>query len=152
MKNPLKFCAFVLSMSIALGGCMADKKPAQASATAPSSTPPPKLTGTQWTLEDLGGKPVIASSRATLTFPEDGRAAGNGSCNRFTGTVDITGSTIKFGPLAATRMMCDPASTNQESEYLKALAGAEKYEVQNRLTLYLYVHGLQQPLRFHAIL
>jgi len=87
-----------------------------------------------------------------LTFPEEGKTAGNGSCNRFTGSVDINGNTIKFGPLAATRMMCDPESSNQESEYLKALAGAEKYEVQNRLTLYLYVHGLEKPLRFHAAL
>jgi len=152
MKNALKLYTLALFSWVAFGGCMADKKPARATATAPATASLAKLTGTQWTLEDLAGKPVIANSRATLTFPEEGKTAGNGSCNRFTGSVDINGNTIKFGPLAATRMMCDPESSNQESEYLKALAGAEKYEVQNRLTLYLYVHGLEKPLRFHAAL
>ena len=150
MKNAFKLCGFAVLACVALGGCMADKKPAQAA--APATLSPPNLTGTQWSLEDLAGKPVIASSRATLTFPEDGRVAGNGSCNRFTGSVDVNANTIKFGPLAATRMMCDADSSHQESEYLKALAGAEKYEVEKRLTLYLYVHGLDKPLRFRAVL
>jgi heat shock protein HslJ len=150
MKNALELCGFALSTSIALGGCMADKEPVQATALPAAS--PAKLTGTQWSLEDLAGKPVIANSRATLTFPEDGKVAGNGSCNRFTGSVDVNRNTIKFGPLAATRMMCDADSSKQESEYLKALAGAETYEVQNRLTLYLYMQGREKPLRFHAIL
>lgn len=152
MNNALKLCGFALFVCIAFGGCTADKKPAQANVPAQTTASPPKLTGTQWTLEDLAGKPVIVNSRATLNFPEEGKVAGNGSCNQFTGSVDVSGKTIKFGPLAATRMMCDPDASNQESEYLKALAAAEKYEIENRLTLYLYIHGVEKPLRFHAIL
>lgn len=56
-------------------GCGVDKKPAQ---------PKARLAGTQWALEEMGGKPVIEHSRATLFFPEGGQASGNGSCNRIT--------------------------------------------------------------------
>lgn len=40
-------------------GCGVDKKPAQ---------PKARLAGTQWALEEMGGKPVIEHSRATLFF------------------------------------------------------------------------------------
>jgi heat shock protein HslJ len=95
---------------------------------------------------------VIANSRATLNFPDNTSVAGNGSCNRFTGSVSIMGSAMKFGPLAATRMMCDQETSRQENDYLKALAKVERYEIQNRLTLYLYSKNSDQPLKFHAIL
>ena len=100
----------------------------------------------------MDGKPVIANSRATLNFPDYTSVAGNGSCNRFTGSMDIMGSFMKFGPLAATRMMCDPEASRQENDYLKALANVERYEIQNRLMLYLYSKSSDQPLKFHAIL
>jgi heat shock protein HslJ len=49
---------------------------------------------------------VIADSRATLAFPEAGKVAGNGSCNRFTGAAELNGRAIKLGPLASTKMAC----------------------------------------------
>ena len=134
---------------------MADKKPSQAAAppAAQSGADMDRgLAGTKWSLEEIGGKPVMADSRASLDFPTNSGVAGNGSCNRFTGSVEITGSTLKFGPLAATRMMCGPDSTRQESEYLNALADVDRYEIRNRLTLYLYLKNSDQPLKFHAVL
>lgn len=87
-------------------------------------------------------------SRATLTFLEAGKVEGNGSCNRFAGSAETNGATIKFGPLAATRMMCEPDASNQETEYLKALEGVHRFEV-NGEKLYLFVNGTERPLVFH---
>src|SRR5215470_14498572 len=105
MKNSLKVSSLVLLVCTALGGCTADKKPtptAAPSTTAASGSVPDRgLAGTQWALEEMDGNRVIANSRATLDFPNNASVAGNGSCNRFTGSVDITGSTMKFHPLAA---------------------------------------------------
>src|SRR5438445_10987684 len=67
-----------------VGGCEAGKKPAQSA----SKQRPVNLTGTQWTLEEIGGKPVIEHSKATLAFLEEGRVSGNGSCNRFIGPAE----------------------------------------------------------------
>ena len=152
MKNSVELLFLAVMAGLACSGCPADKKPTQAAAPAASPAPDRGLRGTQWSLEQLNGKPVIANSRATLDFPSNQNAAGNASCNRFTGPVDISGDSIRFGPLAATRMMCDPDSTRQENEYLAALAGVERYEIRNRLTLYLYLRNSDQPLKFHAVL
>jgi len=156
MKSSVKLTSLAVVVCAALAGCMTDKRPTQAAgkpASASSAALPDRgLAGTEWTLEEMDGKPVIANSRATLSFAYGKSVAGNGSCNRFTGSVDISGSTIKFGPLAATRMMCDGETSRQESAYLKALADAGRYEVQNRLTLYLHLKSSDKPLKFHAIL
>ncbi len=106
-----------------------------------------ELAGTGWRLEDLGGAGVLDRVEATLEFPEEGRAAGNGSCNRFFGTVEMKGETISFGPLASTRMACAEATSNQEAKYLEALQSAERFTLDGS-TLSIYSKGMEKPLRF----
>jgi putative lipoprotein len=105
------------------------------------------LVGTAWRLEDLGGDGVLDRVEATLEFPEEGRAAGNGSCNRFFGTVEIERGSISFGPLASTRMACAEPISNQEAKYLEALRGAERFTL-DASTLSIYSKGMGKPLRF----
>lgn len=111
-------------------------------------TGPTRLLGTAWRLEDLGGAGVLDRVQATLEFPEIGRIAGSGSCNRFIGSVAIAGEEIKIGPLGSTRMACAEAVGNQEGEYLKALRNAERFTLDGS-TLLIYCKGLDKPLRFH---
>ena len=105
------------------------------------------LSGTTWLLEDLGGAGVLDRVEATLEFPETGKVAGKGSCNRFFGSVEISGASISFGPLGSTRMACVEAVMNQETKYLGALQGAERFRIDGT-TLLIYARGLDQPLRF----
>jgi heat shock protein HslJ len=105
------------------------------------------LSGSQWRLEDIGGAGVIDDSQATLAFPEAGKIAGNDSCNRFFGSAEIKGDTIKLSPLGATRMACPEAVMNQETKYLHALQSAERFEWKDPYLL-IYTKGLEQPLRF----
>jgi putative lipoprotein len=84
---------------------------------APAGGPP----GTAWVLEDLAGAGVMDYVRATLEFPEPGKVAGNGSCNRFFGSAPVTGDRLTVSPLGATRMACPEAVMNQESRYFQAL-------------------------------
>src|SRR5262245_8571340 len=145
MRNSVKVLGLGVLVCAMLGGCTANKSSTQTAAPAAGVN----LTKTQWRLEDLAGKPVIADSRATLTFQETGKVVGNGSCNRFTGTEEISGSTIKMGRLASTRMACMGEASTQETEYLKALEGAQRFEVKDG-KLYLYVSGLEKPLVYRA--
>lgn len=108
---------------------------------------PSGLWGTAWRLEDLGGAGVLDRVEATLEFTEAGKVAGSGSCNRFFGTVEISGASIKFSPLGSTRMACVEAVMNQEGKYLKALQDAERY-ARDGSALLIYGKGLEQPLRF----
>jgi heat shock protein HslJ len=106
------------------------------------------LHGTAWRLADLGGVAAIPGVEATLEFPEEGKASGRGSCNRFFGTVEISGESIRFGPLASTKMACiDDAANAQEKKYLEALQAAERI-VFDGPALVIYSRGNDQPLRF----
>lgn len=105
------------------------------------------LVGTAWRLEDLAGAGVVDRTEATLEFPEAGKVAGNGSCNRFFGTVVISGDSLSFGPLGSTRMSCAEAVGTQEATYLKALQDAERFTLEGSLLL-ISSKGMEKPLRF----
>lgn len=106
------------------------------------------LVGTEWVLRDLAGTPALEKPEATLGFPEAGHAAGSGSCNGFAGSVTISGSSIKFGPLTSTRMACMANGIgDQESRYLQALGAATRYELHGEKLL-IYFEGSDKPLVF----
>jgi heat shock protein HslJ len=105
------------------------------------------LWGTEWRLADLAGAGVLDRVEATLAFSETGRAAGNGSCNRFSGAVQISGDSISFGPLASTRMGCAEPISTQEVRYLGALQNAERFVLEGS-SLLIHSRGLEKPLRF----
>ena len=121
------------------------------SSVAPGAAPPGQaiaLPGSSWTLEGLAGTPAIGGVEATLEFLEGDRVSGNASCNRFTGTVKVTGTSIAFSPLAATRMACASAPANaQEAAYLKALNDAEGFVLEGT-SLQIFSKGQAAPLRF----
>jgi heat shock protein HslJ len=121
----------------------------QKAGTTRGATKAISLVGTQWALEEMGGRPAIEHSRATLFFLEGGQASSNGSCNRSTGTAEITGDPLKLGPLASTRMMCEPAASEQESAYFKALDAAQSLEMKDGKLL-MHVSGSDALLKFHA--
>lgn len=105
------------------------------------------LAGSEWRLADLNGNQVLDHVQATLAFPEPGKVAGSGSCNRFFGTAEIDAPAIKLGPLASTRMACPDAVMNQETRYLAALQSAKHFEWKDPY-LVVYCKGFEKPLRF----
>jgi heat shock protein HslJ len=144
--NLLYKLAATLLIVFALRAC-SSTNPTKAPALSPASASA-SLVGTEWTLRDVAGTPALAAPQATIQFPEAGRVAGNGSCNRFTGSVEISGLNLKFGPLASTRMACmDNVVGGQEAHYLKALGAATRYAMENG-DLLIYCDGYEKPLRF----
>jgi heat shock protein HslJ len=113
----------------------------------PGAPAPAPLVGSEWQLEDLGGRGVLDRVQATLAFPEAGRVAGNSSCNRFFGSYTLMQDRVAFGQLGGTRMACAEAVNEQETRYLDALQKAQRLEVQGR-TMLMHVQGLDKPLRF----
>jgi len=85
--------------------------------------------------------------RATLSFADPGRVTGNGSCNRYGGTVELGDGTIKVGPVMTTKMACTPEIDAQERAYLAALQNASRTELVNG-ELVVHCDSLEQPLRF----
>jgi heat shock protein HslJ len=106
----------------------------------PAAAPAAALEGTEWRLADIGGQPSAPAADSTrhpgFTLLARGRKVqGSAGCNRMTGTYQLDGLKLKFGPLATTRMACPAMQT--ETAFLKALAATTRYEVRgSSLTLY----------------
>lgn len=81
----------------------------------------------RWLAEDIRGGGVIDNLQTVLEIAEDGKVSGSGGCNRMSAVATVSGEDITFGPIAATRMACAPASMNQETKFFAALAEARTW-------------------------
>ena len=135
---PLRTTRFFSIAALAVAGTLG-------ACAAPSPAPEP-LWGSEWQLQSIAGQVALPQPAATLAFAQPGQVAGQGSCNRFSGTVEIEKDRLKFGPLMSTKMACIGGASEQESRYLGALQKAQRYEVQGD-TLLIHAQGMNQPLR-----
>ena len=93
----------------------------------------PALAKTRWlaTMINTGTgavSSVVAGSKVTAVFAEDGTVAGSGGCNTYSGPYKVDGASIEIGPVASTMMLCaDEAVGQQETAYFSALDKAATY-------------------------
>lgn len=91
------------------------------------------LTGTPWLIDGMvnGGTassiPAGITAAITLTDTHVDVEAG---CNRGAGTVIITDTTIEFGPIALTKVACDPSVMAVEQAVTRTLAATVTYRIQ----------------------
>ena len=82
------------------------------------------LTGS-WRLDEGDGPGgevgIIPTARVTMEVDAESGVTGSASCNRYSGTVVVDGSSVRFGPIATTRMACAPRPGAAEAAYLAAL-------------------------------
>ena len=94
----------------------------------PPETPNPLL-DVLWTVTGIGGDPIIAGTVVTFSIAADHRAGGNGGCNNYFTEASFEGPPLSFGPIAGTRMACDPAIMAQEALFFAALSATVGYEL-----------------------
>lgn len=96
--------------------------------------------------------PMLPSSNTELTADFVGdRVSGSGGCNRFMGGFQTQADQLSIGPLASTFMACEEPIMTQETRYLTALQGAQRYEVdQGQLTIFYQTEKASGVLRFTA--
>jgi len=91
------------------------------------------LTGIDWHLVDIRGQaavPADVAKRPWLHFDDSSRVFGSGGCNRTTGGYTLSGTSIRIGPLAATKMAClDTALTRQEDQFLSVLDTVDRVAI-----------------------
>jgi heat shock protein HslJ len=97
------------------------------------------LENTYWRATQLEGQPVSAGqpgSQAYLVFEAGGRVSGSDGCNRVAGAYELNRDSIRFAPMAATRMACPgPAGTERAFGY--AVTNASFWRILgDRLELY----------------
>lgn len=93
------------------------------------------LTGREWMVAGLDGKPVLSTSRITISFGADGRISGNASCNAFTGSYKVNNSSLYVGPLALTRKACVPPLMDQEAAFVSLLETVSQMQIDASGTL-----------------
>lgn len=96
-----------------------------------------------YTLVELNGEAV--SSDATVTFPTEGRAEGNGPCNAWSASQTAPYPWIELGPIAATRRACPELAF--ESRFFEALTNVSLAEVSGPL---LVLSGDEAEMVFRA--
>jgi len=92
-------------------------------------SPASLLQGGEWVVEDLAGKGIVDSSRATLDFGGDGQLTGRASCNRYGAGWKLSGEGLAVANARATRMACSPALDNQETEFLRLLEAVHRFDI-----------------------
>jgi heat shock protein HslJ len=89
----------------------------------------------EWTLVSLNGKEVVAEKPPTMKF-EHGKLSIFGGINRLSGSYALVDDSVTLGSLVSTKMAGDPALMELESDFAKALASVEAFQVSgNELTL-----------------
>lgn len=93
--------------------------------------------------------PMVPSDELTVDFAGD-RVSGSGGCNRFMGGYEVKGKQLSIGTLASTRKACEQDKMGQESRYLTALQGAQRYEINDlgQLSIFYLTQQGSGVLRF----
>ncbi|MDX1376889.1 MAG: META domain-containing protein [Burkholderiales bacterium] len=95
-----------------------------------TSTP---LVGTYWNVTQVGGdafKPLKGGRDAHLRLdPQQNRATGYSGVNSFAGSFETGASSLRFGPVAATRRAGPPAAMAFEASLFKALEATRSYRI-----------------------
>jgi heat shock protein HslJ len=109
----------------------------------------------RWALDGLvepgpggasGAMTAVAGERAELVLGSDATVSGSDGCNRITttyaiGAVDGDGRTaIRFGPVAATRMACEPDVMRRAGAFTEALGRVRAARIEGT-TLSLFDAG-----------
>ena len=93
----------------------------------------------EWNIVEVNGEKVSAENAPFLGFDKDGhRLYGNAGCNRLMGSFELdtlNAGKVKFGQVAATRMMCPDMTT--ERNVLGALAQVKGYKKAGKDKMYL---------------
>jgi heat shock protein HslJ len=105
------------------------------------------LAGSEWRPVAIGDTAPGSDSGSFVQFRGEGQITGTGGCNRFSGTYEIDGATIRIGPLAATRRACPPPLMHREAALFAALERARRYQ-RARIDLTLYDEAGSAVARF----
>jgi heat shock protein HslJ len=88
-----------------------------------------ELSGSRWQLEHLVvGDAAVTGPGVTLAV-DAGRISGRSGCNAYSGTIEDGDSPgqIRVGPLAGTRMACEPDLMKLEDAYLSGIEAADHF-------------------------
>jgi len=104
------------------------------------------IEGIQWYFLEVAGSTIspMADDKQPhiLLDPARNQATGFSGCNNFFGGYELDGSSLKFGPVGATRMACPDLETGLETEIFKVLDQTRAWKIQEEELLFLNDSGV----------
>ncbi len=82
------------------------------------------ITGVEWAVEQIGGRPTVERTAPTIVLGDDGRLSGQAPCNRYTGGYELDGTDFATSDIAVTARACLEPIAVQEVEFLAILRSA----------------------------
>ena len=99
------------------------------------------IEGPEWQLVEVSGVPVspLAGERRPFVKFDAAKkqAAGYAGCNNFFGGYELSGSSLKFGPVGSTRMACPDLQMSLETEVFIALDKTRAWDIRDGVLLLL---------------
>ncbi|MDT8856980.1 META domain-containing protein [Paracoccaceae bacterium Fryx2] len=89
---------------------------------------PARLLAGLWRVGVIDGAALSEAVEVTLEIA-DNRVSGRAGCNRYAGSLALTGEGMGFGPAAATKMACAPELMQAEAAFLAALARVTGFDI-----------------------
>ena len=129
----------VLAVALVAAACGDDDDDSEASVnvtmpTAPPTTMAPSvpLVGTTWEVTSIvtGSGTEAVPAGASMTFADDGTVAVDTGCNTGSASVSVDATQLQIGPLALTKMACEPDATRVETVLVAMSMGPLDYHVE----------------------
>ncbi len=99
------------------------------------------IEGPKWRLVEVSDAPVSpqpGERRPFIIFNATNKqASGFAGCNNFFGSYELDGSSLKFGPVGATRMFCEGATGEVEMRFMESLEQTRTWELRDGALLLL---------------
>ena len=90
---------------------------------------------TKWTLKRIHLNTGVegVTGKAFIKFDEEKKSAGgNGSCNSFGSTLDVTGNNLHLTNIFSTKMYCEGVQLTEDA-FLKYLGQVTRYDIKGKL-------------------
>lgn len=116
---------------VTLPGCTRTTQP-HAGTDETAGSPAPgnlgaSLLGSRWVVLSADGRELAAArGEVDIHFPEPGRIAGQGPCNRYMGSYDEPDGGFRVGQAASTMMACEEEAMDDEQAFLALLGEVER--------------------------
>ena len=97
---------------------------------------PSQLLAGDWTVTRIGEDEVPEGIAVTLAFDE-GRISGASGCNRFMGSAELTGESLRFGQMAGTMMACSDQAMAVERSFHEVMGQIDHFDISDEGDLVL---------------
>ncbi len=135
-RHPLGLCTALVLAAGALAACGGSDDGPTPGKSGGADDPGEALGERTWILDGTGSTPAITAGGSVTLAYGSGRVSGTAPCNTYNAEFTVDGDRVEVGPIATTRMACEPATNEAETDYLKALERVDTVAADgDRLTL-----------------